>query len=62
MSDSKRRFRAIRQALNTIYPEPPTGTKARYLNTLASMICGIVGSKSVQLPKIAKEVTEDTRS
>jgi hypothetical protein len=40
MSDSKRRFRAIRQALNTIYPEPPTDNKAHYLNTLASMICG----------------------
>lgn len=61
MSDSKRRFRAIRQALNTIYPDLPTGNKARHLNTLASMICGIVGSKSVQLPKIAKEVTEDTK-
>ena len=61
MSDSVRRFRAIRQALNTIYPEPPTGNKARHLDTLASMICGIVGSKSVQLPKIAKEVTDDTK-
>ena len=62
MSDSVRRFRAIRQALNTIYPEPPTGNKARHLNTLSAMICGIVGSGSVQLPKIAKEHTDYTQA
>lgn len=61
MSDSVRRYQAIRQALNTIYPEPPEGNKARHLNTLAAMICGIVGSESVQLPKIAKEVTDDSK-
>lgn len=62
MSDSVRRFRAIRQALNTIYPEPPTGNKARHLDTLCAMISGIVGSESVQLPKIAKEHTDYTRA
>ena len=61
MSDSLRRYRAIRQALNTIYPEPPEGNKARHLNTLAAMICGIVGSESVQLPKIAKAVTDESK-
>ena len=62
MSDSVRRYQAICQALNTIYPQPPEGNKTRHLNTLAAMICGIVGSESAQLPKIAKEVTDESKS
>jgi len=53
MSDSKRRYGAIRKSLNGIYPSAPTGTLARHLNVLAAMINGIIGSQSTNLPAIS---------
>jgi hypothetical protein len=53
MGDTLKRYRAVRDALNKIYPKQLTGNQARHLNTLASMISGIVGSQSTNLPDIA---------
>jgi hypothetical protein len=61
MSDTLRRYRAIRAALLQGYPDQPTGTIARHLTTLAALISGIVGSKSTQLPHIATKVPDGTK-
>ena len=58
MSDSLRRYRAIRQALVQVYPKHPQGNLARHLNTLAALISGIAGSESVQLSNIARKVPD----
>lgn len=58
MSDSLRRLRAIREALNRAYPSRPKGNLARHLNVLADMISGIVGSESSNLPRIAGEAAD----
>ena len=58
MSDNLRRYRAIRAALIQGYPDPPTGTIARHVTTLAALISGIVGSKSTQLPTMAAYVPD----
>jgi len=62
MSDNLRRFYAIRQCLNQLYPTPPKGNFARHLTTLAALISGIVGSRSTNLPKIAESVVSDTKA
>ena len=53
MSDNRRRYRTIREALNQLHPAEPKGNPVRHLNTLAALINGIVGSKSTNLPAIA---------
>ena len=58
MSDNLKRFRAVRKALNKLYPNNPQGNLARHLNTLAAMISGIVGGKNTQLPKIAEKAPD----
>lgn len=60
MSDSRRVYRAIRQAVKQLYPEEPQGNLARHLNTLAGMVTGIVLSKSCQLPKLAGKAPDDS--
>ena len=50
MSDNLRRYRAIRDALTQGYPSQPTGTVARHLTTLAALISGIVGNKTLNCP------------
>ena len=60
MSDNLRRYRAIHNALKQAYPVQPTGNVARHLHTLATLISGIVGSKSTQLPPIATKVPDGT--
>src|SRR3989449_5107192 len=60
MSDNLRRYRAIHNALKQAYPVQPTGNVARHLHTLATLISGIVGSKSTQLPTIATKVPDGT--
>lgn len=52
MSDNRRRYRAIKRALKQLYPKEPTGNLARHLNTLAALVSGIVGGKSVNLSSI----------
>src|ERR1041385_5750333 len=61
MSDTLRRYRAIRHALTPCYPASSRGNFARHLNTLAALISGIVGSKSTQLPHIAIKVPDGTK-
>lgn len=61
MSDKRRRFRIIRDNLKKLYPFEPKGNLARHLNTLAGMISGIVGSKSSNLPAMAKQVPDGTK-
>lgn len=56
MSDSRRVYRAIKQALTQAYPERPQGNRARHLETLVGMVSGIVLGKSCQLPTIASKV------
>ena len=53
MSDSLKRYRAIKDGLKQLYPDEARGNRARHLNVLAALISGIVGSHSTQLPKIA---------
>lgn len=43
--------------MKDLYPGEPKGSLARHLNTLASMIGGIVGSRSTNLPAIAGKTT-----
>ena len=61
MSDNRRRYRAIRKALKDLYPFEPKGNLARHLNTLAGLICGIIGSNSPHLPKIAQKAPDETK-
>jgi len=59
MSDSRQVHRAIKQAVKQLYPEEPRGNLARHLETLASMVTGIVLGKSSQLPKMASKIPGD---
>ena len=61
MSDSRRVYRAIQQAVKQLYPREPQGNRARHLNTLAGMVTGIVLGKSCQLPKLAAKAPDATR-
>lgn len=61
MSDNRRRYRAVRNALKQLYPTEPKGNLARHLNTLASLVSGIVGSKSTNLPAIAGKVPDGAK-
>ncbi len=53
MSDTYRRYRAIKQAILQFYQPRPTGHREKHLNTLVALICGVVGSKHAHLPTIA---------
>jgi hypothetical protein len=55
MSDNHRRYCAIHKALKRLKPHVK-GHAARHLLTLTAFICGIVGSKSTQLPSIASKM------
>jgi hypothetical protein len=58
MSDNRRVYRTIRQAIGQLYPSEPKGNFARNLNTLAGMVAGIVQAKSCQLPAIARHTPD----
>lgn len=58
MSDNHRRYRSIRTALSQMFLEEPKGYGAKQLNVLASLISGIVGSRSTNYPKIASKVPD----
>jgi len=53
MSDTYRRYRAIKQAIMQFYQPRPTGHREKHLNTLVAMICGLTGGKHAHLPMIA---------
>src|SRR4028119_238440 len=53
MSDTYRRYRAIKQGILQLYQPRPTGHQEKHLNTLVAMICGLVGGMCAHLPTIA---------
>ena len=53
MSDTSRRYRAIKQGLMQLYHPRPTGHRERHLNTLAALIGGLIGGRHAHLPAIA---------
>lgn len=53
MSDTYRRYRAIKQAIMQFYQPRPTGHREKQLNTLTALICGLTGGKHAHLPTIA---------
>lgn len=53
MSDNRRVYRTIRQAIMQLYPGEPKSNTMRMLTTLAALVSGIVLGKSCQLPTIA---------
>lgn len=53
MSDTYRRYRAIKQGIMQFYQPRPTGHREKHLNTLVAMICGLTGGKHAHLPTIA---------
>jgi hypothetical protein len=53
MSDTSRRYHAIKQSLMHIYQPRPTGHRERHLNTLVALICGLTGGRHAHLPTIA---------
>src|SRR5215211_2055666 len=55
MSDTHRRYRAIKRALLQTLPARRNSHHQKHLNTLAALICGIVGAQHTQLPKIASK-------
>jgi hypothetical protein len=61
MSDSLRRYRAIRDALLQLYPTSMTTRQTHHFITLAALISGIVGSRQTQLPAIASKLPDRTQ-
>src|SRR5215212_4051741 len=53
MSDTYRRYRAIKQGIAQFYQPRPTGHREKHLNTLVALICGLVGGKHAHLPACA---------
>src|SRR3712207_4721876 len=53
MSDTYRRYRAIKQGIMQFYQPRPRGHREKHLNTLVALICGLVGGKHAHLPIIA---------
>jgi hypothetical protein len=52
MSDTYRRYRALKQGLMQFFPHV-TGHRERHLNTLVAMICGLTGGQHAHLTTIA---------
>jgi hypothetical protein len=53
MSDTYRRYAAIKQALMQFYQPRPTGHRERHVNTLVALICGLAGGQRAHLATIA---------
>jgi hypothetical protein len=53
MSDTYRRYRAIKQAIMQFHQPRPQGHREKHLNTLCALICGLVGGKHAHLSIIA---------
>lgn len=61
MSDNRRVYRTIRQAMLQLYPGEAKGNTARMLTTLAAMVSGIVLGRSCQLPTIASKTPDGAK-
>jgi hypothetical protein len=55
MSDTYRRYCAIKAALRQVIAVKPDSHAKKHLNTLTGLICGIVGSHHTQLPKVVDQ-------
>ena len=53
MSDTYRRYAAIKQSLMQCYHPRPTGHRERHLNTLVALMCGLTGGQRAHLSTIA---------
>ncbi len=53
MSDTYRRYRAIKQGIMQFYQPHPSGHQARHLDTLVALICGLAGGRHAHLSTIA---------
>src|SRR5919206_531391 len=53
MSDTYRRYAAIKQGLMQFFQPRPSGHRERHLNTLVALICGLTGSQHAHLSTIA---------
>ena len=53
MSDTYRRYRAIKQGIMQFYQPHPSGHQARHLDTLVALICGLAGGRQAHLSTIA---------
>ncbi len=53
MSDTYRRYAAIKQSLMQFYQPRPTGHRECHLNTLVALICGLAGGQRAHLATIA---------
>ncbi len=53
MSDTYRRYRAIKRAIMQFYRPRPSGQREQHLNTLVALICGLAGGNHAHLSTIA---------
>ncbi len=53
MSDTYRRYRAIKQGVLQFYQPRPSGHQARQLDTLVALTCGLAGGRHANLATIA---------
>lgn len=53
MSDTYRRYCAIKKAIMQFYQPRPHGHREKHLNTLVALICGLTGGKHAHLSSIA---------
>ena len=53
MSDTYRRYSAIKRAMMQFYHFKPGSHREGHFNTLAALICGLAGAKQAHLPAIA---------
>jgi hypothetical protein len=58
MSDCQTTHRKVKEFVKYLYSEEPRGNLHQNLNTLTSMITGIIIIKETQLPKITNNVPE----
>ena len=59
MSDTYRRYAAIKQGLMQFFQPRPTGHRERHLNTLVALICGLTGGQRAHLSTIADHAPSD---
>ena len=59
MSDTYRRYHAIKQGLMQFYQPRPTGHRERHFNTLVALVCGLAGGQRAHLSTIADHAPSD---
>jgi hypothetical protein len=59
MSDTYRRYGAIKRAILQFYRPRPSGQREQHLNTLVALICGLAGGKHAHLSTIADHAPSD---